>query len=412
MKILIISAGRYPVPATKGGAVSTLVEHFVKDNEEEKLMDLQISSPYEERAYIESQRYVNTTFKYIKVPYVLRKAELLAYKIGRMVFSKKNLTQLNSAFSFLWFVFKNAIHLKKSKYDYVIIENTARLFWCFKLFGNNKKYQGKVIYHLHNEPKKLGGCREEIVNCKKIFCISEFIKNSICSSGSPIFLTDKNKAVVLKNCIDINAFSPLYGEERKRIRESYGFNDSDRVILFSGRIDAEKGIKQVLEAFKYVKTENVKLLIVGSSFYGMSVKNAFEMEIINTAKLLGNKVVFTGFLPYTDMPKAYNASDIVVLPSMWDEPAGLTIIEAMSCEKPVITTISGGIPEYTNEKCSILLNRDVEIDKKIADSIDFLFENSAYANEMARNARRHVVENFNAKQYLKKAKGCLEEGIK
>lgn len=412
MKILIISAGRYPVPATKGGAVSTLVEHFVKDNEMEKLVDLEIVSPYEDNAVKKSNNYKNTEFKYIKTPFILKKAEVLAYWIGNIFFPKKNLTQLKSVFSFLWFVLLNAVHLKKNTYDYVIVENTARLFLCFKLFDNKKKYANKVIYHLHNEPKKLGGCRNEILDCKKIFCISEFIKESICTKGSPVSMDNRDKAVVLKNCIDVEAFSPLNKETITNIRESYGFKENEKVILFSGRIDAEKGIKQVLEAIKLIEAPNVKLLIVGSSFYGMNVVNAFENEVIRLAKELGDKVVFTGFLPYCDMPKAYNAADIVVLPSMWEEPAGLTILEAMSCEKPVITTISGGIPEYTNDECSILLERDSNIVGNIANSIDYLLNNSSYAKEMARKARRHVINNYDAKQYLRKAKCYLEEGIK
>ena len=90
-----------------------------------------------------------------------------------------------------------------------------------------------------------------------------------------------------------------------------------------------------------MKTPRIKLLIAGSSFYGMNVKSSFEEEIINIAKTINNNIIFTGFVPYEEMPKVYNVADIAVLPSMWEEPAGLTIIESMACGIPVITTVSG-----------------------------------------------------------------------
>ena len=51
-----------------------------------------------------------------------------------------------------------------------------------------------------------------------------------------------------------------------------------------------------------------------------------------------------------------------MLPSMWDEPAGLTMVEAMASGVPVITTNSGGIPEYSGGY-SVVLERNSELEK-------------------------------------------------
>lgn len=341
MKLLIISAGRYPIPAVNGGAVSTLIEHLANGNEKKKLFDLEIASPYDMKAYNKSKKYKNCKYIYIKTPRILNILEEFLYSFLTIIFPHENLTSIKSIFSFMWFVWINAINLKKNDYDYIMFENTARLYWSLKLFNNKEKYKNKVIYHLHNEPKKLGGCRNEILNSAKIICISNYIRNSITNSKSILNFKDRNKTFILNNCVDINLFKPFSKEIKLKIRKEFGIKEDENVIVFSGRIDKEKGIKELLNAISKVKTPRIKLLIAGSSFYGMNVKSSFEEEIINMVKTINNNIIFTGFVSYEDMPKVYNSADIAVLPSMWEEPAGLTIIESMACGIPVITTVSG-----------------------------------------------------------------------
>lgn len=409
MKILIISAGRYPIPATKGGAVSTLINHLVDNNEKQKLADMEVSSPYEERAAQQAGQLQHCRIRYIKTPWPLKKIENAAYAVANRIMPQKNWTQLKSSLSFLWYLWKNALLLKRENYDCVIVENTARLYLCLKICGNKARYRNKVVYHLHNEPQKLAGCRDIIAASNAILCISQYIKDSILAPDSPLHIQDEQKVRVLYNRIDTTKFYPFSRAEKEKCRKLFGLSDQDRVIVFSGRIDAEKGIRELLKALSYVKTENVKILVVGSSFYGMNVKTAFEREIFSAAQKLGNRIVFTGFIPYENMPQAYNAADIAVLPSMWNEPAGLTILEAMACGTPVITTRSGGIPEYAGEECAILLERNEAIVQTLADQIDALFASESRRKELAKNARNHVVQNHDASVYLREMLALLEK---
>lgn len=402
MKVLIITAGRYPVPAVKGGAVANLVEHLVAGNSSEKQADLYITTPYDSKAEKESKKYKNCIFKFIKIPKILTILETIIYKLLKIIFRKKDLLSVKSMFSFSWFVLKNGIILKKNNFDYVIVENTARLFWCFKLFGNRKKYKGKVYYHLHNEPKKLGGCESIIKECKKIICVSDYIKSTLLTCKNKLCINDPNKLKVLYNCIDTNKFKKTSNKEIIDFKKKLGIKKDDKVILFSGRIDNEKGILETLKSLDYIKTKNIKLLIVGSSFYGMNVKTSFEKKVIEIAEKNKDKVIFTGFLNYSEMPLAYSTCDIAVLPSMWEEPAGLTIIEAMSCERTVITTKSGGIPEYASLDSVILLERDNNISENIARNIDSLLDNEERRKTMGLKARKRVVDNFDSSLYMKK----------
>ena len=400
--MLIITAGRYPVPAVKGGAVATLVEHLIEGNSNEKQADLIITSPYDDKAVKEAKKYKNCTFEFIKIPKILTLLETISYKVFHLLFPNKNLISIKSIFSFSWFVFRNGLLLKKNNYDYVVVENTARLFLCFKLFGNRKKYAGKILYHLHNEPKNFGGCESIIKECKAIICVSEYIKKTLSTGKNKLQINDSNKIKVLYNCIDTEKFKKVSEKEITEFKNKLGIGKEDRVLLFSGRIDNEKGILETLEALDYIKSKNFKLLIVGSSFYGMNVKTPFEEKIMEMAEKNKDRVIFTGFLDYSKMPLAYSTCDIAILPSMWEEPAGLTIIETMACKKAVITTKSGGIPEYANSESVVLLERVEDISKNIAKNVDILLTDEKKRSEMGTKARQRVVENFDSRTYIKK----------
>ena len=73
---------------------------------------------------------------------------------------------------------------------------------------------------------------------------------------------------------------------------------------------------------------------------------------------MGERVIFTGFVPNDQMPAYYRAADAACFPALWDEPAGITAIEAMACGCPVIATESGGMAEYLQGSGAVLLPRD------------------------------------------------------
>ena len=89
MKIGILTAdsnGCFPVPATKGGAVSTLVESLIKENSKKKLCNFTIFSYYDEDAYKKSKNYNNVNFVWVKVPKYIKRLDNIFFnsmnKIG------------------------------------------------------------------------------------------------------------------------------------------------------------------------------------------------------------------------------------------------------------------------------------------------------------------------------------------
>ena len=139
-------------------------------------------------------------------------------------------------------------------------------------------------------------------------------------------------------------------------------------------------------SLKNVKSDTYKLLVVGSFFFGTEVKNKFEEELEESILELKDKVKFTGFIPYEDIYKIYYIADVAILPSIWDDPAPLTVIESLSCGLPIITTNSGGIPEYVNEKCALIYNRDENLIENLSKGIDELINNNKLRIKMGKES--------------------------
>ena len=127
---------------------------------------------------------------------------------------------------------------------------------------------------------------------------------------------------------------------------------------------------------------NIKLMIIGGTFYGnASDENDFVRTLKDKAKYLENRIVFTGFVPYKEMPDYLQLADIAVLPSMWDEPFGLTIAEALAAGVPLITTRCGGIPEIC-EGVAIIVER-TDIVNNLATAILDLYGHPEKRKQMA-----------------------------
>jgi spore coat protein SA len=118
-------------------------------------------------------------------------------------------------------------------------------------------------------------------------------------------------------------------------------------FLFAGRLVPEKGVQVLLEAFARVLEvrPGVRLLLVGSSFFDEAPRTAHERALRAQAAGLGDAVTFTGFLPHEALARCYAEADAVVVPSVWAEPSGLVVLEAMACGTCVIASRTGGIPE-------------------------------------------------------------------
>lgn len=374
--VAVITSGYLPVPNVLGGAVEALDMMMVRENEKTTNFEFTVFSSWAPGVdkVIRDGAFQHTDFRFIKTPMLVKAADRCIYWAAKYILRKKKLMSYRYIAQRLWYIRKVAKALSKddasgkASFDKVMIENHATLFMTMQKYGNAERYADKVYYHLHNEVTNDFGCKHEIAQVKKVLGVSNYIVDTLdkfLREHGEGGLKPEQKAV-WRNSVDTSRFGSDEAKRKaKSFRMKYGINDDDIVFLFSGRLTPEKGAEELLEAFTQVvaQVSNAKLVVAGAFFFNSNIKSPFEQKLHDLASQpqIKERIIFTGFVDYNDMPALYEMADVCVLPSIWDDPAPLAVIESLVSGKPLITTRSGGIPEYANDDCAIILERDNQL---------------------------------------------------
>jgi glycosyltransferase involved in cell wall biosynthesis len=161
------------------------------------------------------------------------------------------------------------------------------------------------------------------------------------------------------------------------------------VVGFSGRLVHDKGIAELSQAFVLLKQrhpwKSIKLLIIGEP----ERRDSVPREVMNV--LYSSKdVVFTGRVPYSEIQKYYLLMNVLVLPS-YREGFPTVVLEAGSMGIPVVVSRATGCIDSIKEGVTGLFT---EIQSEaIADNLA-RFLDTKFAEEMGKNARQYVVENY------------------
>lgn len=171
----------------------------------------------------------------------------------------------------------------------------------------------------------------------------------------------------------------------KEIDEKYSLSGK-RVILFTGRLTNNKGVMYLVKAASSIKGT---VLIVGD---GPERKN-IEKEIKD--KKLSN-IVMVGYVPSDDQGlfhAFYERADVYVCPSVWNEPLGLTILEAMAAYTPVVATKKGGVVSIINDKVNgFFISPRNSTD--IAEKVNMLLNDDKLRERLKKQAYQTVVQHF------------------
>ena len=405
--ITLIMGSVFPVPAVKGGAVENLIENIAKAQEKEKKVNLNIICAYDFNAEKSAkEKFKNTNFNHIKVGKINKFIDQCISFVATKIFHKKNVMAYSYIFQRLGYYRKISSLLHKKDFGKIILENSTGLYLALKWKKNYLKYEGRYYYHCHNKVNMDFGCIDIIEKTNKFISVSDYIGKDLKNFSDRI----KNKKfVTLKNIIDYEKFEKNITETEKNIlKNKYHIDSNEKVIIFVGRLTEEKGIKQLLMAINDVTYKNFKLLIVGSYFFNTKVKSDFEKELDELVNKNKERIIFTGYINYNEIYQLYKISDFAVLPSMWDEPAGLTIQEAEACGLPVITTNSGGIPEYVINGSSIIIKKDKNIVENLKTEIENLLDDEKKIKEMS-NKSLEIIDDLDIYKYYNNLIKIVEE---
>ena len=369
--ICLFSPGILPIPAVKGGAIETLLELLIEQNEIEKKVRFLVVSIHDEEAEARSQKYKQTDFIYIKRNLLFAGAykavKVLMRKLFRIRFSRPNL--------YYWLGVRKVLAAKP---DAVVAEGGD-----YATFRQFTQALGKenVFLHLHHH---LRGDAELDSVFGEVLTVSRFVKDEWLATSS----LASGQVTVLPNAIDNDRFADsLSSEEKTALRKDLGLSPTDFVVLFCGRVIPEKGVKELILALEKVADPTVKLLIMGSPNFALKDKSDYLEEVEALVKKNAERMVFTGYVANAATYRYYAIADVVSVPTLIEEAAGLVVLEAMAVGRPLIVTNSGGIPEYATPELAMILERNADLVSKLADSITTLKENETLRSQMAKNAK-------------------------
>lgn len=393
MKLLIISSGVLPLPPVNGGAVENLIDMLLQDNEINKKYDITVYSIFNSEAIEKSRKYKNCKFKFIE-------SSSKTYKFKKYI--RGLINKLPNIY--VGNAYINEIIEKENfeQYDYIIIENSPE--YAIPISKITKK---KLILHLHNDRlnKKTKNAKKIIKIYYKIFTLSNFIKERVCE----INLSEKNKIYTLYNGVDINKFGKekyinLIDKERKK----YGLLNKDKILLYTGRIVPEKGVLELIRAFNQLNNvDGIKLLVAGSVNYKKDQKSVY-LKKVKRESMNNKNIIFTGYIDYEKMPIIYAMANVGIVPSVWEEPFALTVVEHMATGNPVIITNSGGMTELVNNNSAIIIEKNNNIISNIKEAIENLIYDTAKIKSMG-NMAREQSKKFDKKVYIKNFEKLIKE---
>ena len=374
MRIAVLTSGLLPVPAVQGGAVENLIDFYLEYNDIHHLHDITVYSisHFKTKDHSALLSTVNHYY-YIDV-------ESIWAKIKRKIYYFIHGNKYHHYF-IEYYLEQSIKHIRKQNYDCIILENRPSYALKVRSVTNSR-----LIYHLHNEKLTLETpSYQDIYDAGSlIVCVSDFVVRSV----KAINPNDK-KCIVVHNGIDLSSFiNPTTTINRKKI----GLSQQNFIIVYSGRINPEKGIRELTEAMLRLRNyAQIKLMVIGSSFFGNNTEDdSFTKELRKNVESIKDNIVFTGFIPYKYVPSYLKLADIAVVPSMWDEPFGLTVLEAMAAGLPLITTRSGGIPEICNGVANIV-ERDNIVDN-LVNSILTLYKDSSIRMKLSTLSKKRCLQ--------------------
>jgi glycosyltransferase involved in cell wall biosynthesis len=194
------------------------------------------------------------------------------------------------------------------------------------------------------------------------------------------------KRYIVHNPVDLARF-----DAARDIRRELGFGKDEVIISFLGQIREIKGVGDFIAMAKRLPYANARFLIAGECRDPEKFEGSYSEASLTEAFGDDSRLRYLGYLDRVE--DLYATSDIVVMPSRWEEPLGLITIEAGACRKPVVATRSGGIPEVVIEGETGLLVDIGDVDG-LAAQVARLIDDPALRTRMGEAARARVETHF------------------
>jgi len=258
-----------------------------------------------------------------------------------------------------------------------LISWVARYIKALKSIRYVVTSHGSCLYHILADKRYFSLSRDVVEHAKAITVVSGDSRSKLLNAFGRCH---SKKLQIIPGGIDIGQYPSKL--DVSALDKKYKIKDR-KVALFTGRLVSHKGVKYLVKAAKDIKGQ---VFLVGEG------PEKRYLETLIAQKQLTN-VHLLGYLSGQDIVNLYYRADVFVAPSVWDEPLGLTILEAMAAKTPVIATRKGGIPLLIKHNQNGLFVKPRN-SQKIAEACNKLFENEELRQKLGEAARKTVEEKF------------------
>ena len=338
MRVLIISS--YYYPNMLGGtehSIKLLAEGLVKNGHE--VFVISADKKDKESEEINGVKVFRIDLKF--------RSKLIVWKLIRKGFEFRNYMIRNKLKSLIHEISPDVIHTNSlfylspivwdiAKKEDIKVVHTLRDYWgiCPKCTLLNHKneicYKKGVLCKIHQLNYQRSAKNIDIVTAPSNFTLNEYKKHGVYNDTT---------SIMISNAIDINM------DEHRKIINERNNRKSDLVkFLFIGSLTKFKGIEYLIETFKGIEEDNIRLIICGEG----PLKDFILQEIKNDSR-----IEFMGKVEKKEKENILLESDVMIVPSIWYEPFGRVVIEGYKYGLPVIGTNIGGISELVNTSVGI-----------------------------------------------------------
>ena len=231
-------------------------------------------------------------------------------------------------------------------------------------------YKLKILYCLQNTILTLSLRQADKVTALNKTEVEQYLSKGV----------HEDNIEVIPNGINLSQYNNL--PPKGYFRKEFFIDNDEKIILYLGRINKEKGLDLLAEAFNLVsrKMDDVRLVFVGANC-------GYVSSIIDLASKLKitEKVLFTGFVDKEDKLAAYIDSDVFVTPAFRGFP--ITFLEAMLSGTPIVTTSRADNLEWIHENVGIVTEYAVT---ELADSLLRILQDDELRKRLKKNCKSTI----------------------
>lgn len=237
----------------------------------------------------------------------------------------------------------------------------------------------------------LGGHVEARLDFANVECTSAYICAGFAQAGAPL-----ERAQVIHWGIDLGRFPYRAAVRSQRTR-----------LLYVGQVIAHKGVHTAVAAVERLGRLGIDATL---TVVGRAASAAYQQQLEALARGGAGRVRFAGAVPRERLAEIYAAHDILIFPSVWQEPFSITLLEALASGLAVVSTATGGTPEVLTHGHNALLFAPEDVDGCAA-QVAQLAGDAAQYERIRACGRATVEQGFQLGQMVEKIEQHLKQVI-